>query len=421
MAKNNLIDLHCFGTEIGRIGLDENRNASFFQFNQEFLADGRYSQMFPLLIKRISQMQVFDRYNNDTFRGLPPMIADSLPDMFGNIIFKAWIEQNNKDFEQITALEQLAYVGQRGMGALEYFPAKDIPANTSINIDDIVDVVKRVMDNKNETSGNGLDHSSLLNVFKIGSSAGGARPKILVSEEIATGRIIPGDLVYTSDYRHYLVKLDIGDEKTFSREVLEYAYYLTATGLGINMMPSSLIDGKHFSTLRFDRTEGRKRHVLTATGLTGWDFKDPKVSSYENLFSLAVHLKVPHRDMEQLFRRMVFNLIFANHDDHLKNHAFVYNDEEDRWDLAPAYDVTYSLNPLLNFKKTSRALSINGKRVDLSVDDLLSVADKFTIKNAMGIIRETYQGIDKWLLHVRELKMKESIVESVKRSFLIIE
>jgi serine/threonine-protein kinase HipA len=420
MAKNNLIELYCFGTEIGRIGLDENRNASFFQYNPEFLANGRYINMFPLLIKRIQQVQVFDRYNNETFRGLPPMIADSLPDMFGNIIFKTWMERNNKDFEQITVLEQLAYVGQRGVGALEYLPTKDIPVNATINIDDIVEVVKQVMDSKNETAGHGLDHSSLLNVFKIGSSAGGARPKILVSEEISTGRIIPGDLIYSSDYRHYLIKLDIEEDDTFNREVLEYAYYLTATELGINMMPSSLIDGKHFSTLRFDRKDGRKKHVLTATGLTGMDFKDPKASSYENLFSLAIHLKVPHRDIEQLFRRMVFNVVFGNHDDHLKNHAFIYNDDDDKWELAPAYDVTYSLNPLLNYKKTSRALSINGKRIDLHIDDLLSVAGNFTIKNAAGIVRETYEGIDRWLKHVRDLKIRESVIESIRRNFMVI-
>lgn len=419
MAKNNLIELHCFGAEIGRIGLDENRNASFFQYNPDFLEAGKFKNIFPLLIKRMAPVQVFDKYNNETFRGLPPMIADSLPDMFGNLIFKTWLEQNSKNFKQITSLEQLAYVGKRGVGALEYHPAKEIAAGTTINIEEIVGIVRKVLENKTETNGEKLDHLSLLNIFKIGSSAGGATPKILVSEEIATGRIIPGDIVYSPEYNHYLVKLDVEENQPFSREVLEYAYYLTATELGIKMMPSALIDGKHFSTLRFDRTDGRKKHVLTATGLTGWDFKDPNVSSYENLFNLAIHLKVPNRDIEQLFRRMVFNVVFSNHDDHLKNHAFIFDDENNKWDLAPAYDVTYSLNPLLNFKKISRALSINEKRVDLQKSDMLVLAEKFTIKNAAGIINSVFEGTERLLEHMRNLNIKNSVIESVRNSFMI--
>jgi serine/threonine-protein kinase HipA len=420
MAKNNLIRVHAFNSEVGRIGYDENRGASFFQYNPEFLKDENYLNLFPLIFRKQPHTQVFDRFNMETFRGLPPMIADSLPDMFGNLIFKAWLGNNNKTFGQISALEQLAYVGQRGMGALEYFPSKDLPGNTTINIDEMVRVVRLVLENKLRAKGEGLDHASLVNIFKIGTSAGGARPKIVVSENKATGQIIPGDLEYSDDYLHYLIKLGIDDDLPYSRELIEYAYYLTATSLGIVMMGTKLVDGQHFATLRYDRQGGKKIHALTACGLAGWDYKDPKVSSYENLFDLALYIKVPHADIEAIFRRMVFNVIFTNNDDHLKNHSFTFSESENKWHLAPAYDLTYSLNPLLTYTRTPRALSINGKRIDLRESDLLVLADKYTIKNPKGVIREIQDGIDLWIKNAGDLDIPEKVLRAITRSFVIL-
>lgn len=417
MAKNNLISLRAFDMEIGKIGYESDRNASFFQYHPEFLKDENYLDLFPL-IRKLPQTQVFDRYNNETFRGLPPMIADSLPDMFGNMVFKAWLERNNKTFRQISVLEQLAYVGRRGMGALEYVPSKDLPANTTINIDEMAEVARPVLENKMGAGGEALDHTSLVNIFKIGTSAGGAGPKILVSEHKQTGKIIPGDLEYSDDYHHYLVKLGVEEGLSYSKELIEYSYYLTATSLGIEMMPSKLIGGKHFATLRYDRRFGQKVHVLTACGMAGWDFKDPKVSSYENLFDLALYLKLPHQDIEAIFRRMAFNVIFANHDDHLKNHSFSFSPDENKWRLAPAYDITYSLNPLLNFTRAQRALSINGKRVDIKLQDLLVIADRYTIKNPKGVIRELQDGIGLWVKFAGELGVPERVVNAIREAFV---
>jgi len=417
MAKNSLITVYCFGTEIGRLGLDPDRGASFFQYNESFLQQGQYQRMFPLIIRRISQTQVFDKYNNDTFRGLPPMFADSLPDLFGNIIFRTWMEQNHRDMKEISALEQLAYVGTRGMGALEYQPCRTISADDTIDLSEIVTIVREVLDQKRQTNARRLDHGSLLNIFKIGTSAGGARPKILVAEDKRTGNIVPGDIVYDENYRHYIVKLDLEEQAAYSRERVEYGYYLTATHAGINMMPSRMINERHFATLRFDRQGGKKKHVLTATGLTGWDYTDPKVSNYENLFDLAVFLKCPHRDIEQLFRRMVFNLTFANHDDHLKNQSFIYDESRDSWELAPAYDLTYSLNPELNIKTRSRALSINGKRTNINIDDLRLIADKYTVKNFRKIVAEIEASVEYWQQTMKENQVPDSIVNAMRKNF----
>jgi serine/threonine-protein kinase HipA len=418
MAKNNHISVYIFDKEVGKIGYDENRNASFFQYHSAFLNDDTYLNLFPLIIRKQPQTQVFDRYNNSTFRGLPPMIADSLPDMFGNLVFKTWLEQQNKTFQEISVLEQLAYVGERGMGALEYKPNKDLPANTTINIDEMAEVARLVLENKQETAGDALDNTSLLNIFKIGTSAGGVGPKILISENKATGKIIPGDLGYSDDYDHYLVKLGINEGLSYSKELIEYSYYLTARALGIEMMDSKLVGDKHFATLRYDRQNGQKIHVLTACGIAGWDFKDPKVSSYENLFDLALFLKLPHQDIEAIFRRMVFNLTFANKDDHLKNHSFCFDPGTNKWRLSPAYDLTYLLNPLLNFTRAQHVLSVNGKRIDIKLDDVLTIADKYTVKNPTGVIREIKDGIDAWRQYAKGLEIPQQIITAIERSFI---
>lgn len=421
MSKNDLIQVYCFDQEIGLLGFDETANISFFQYNPQYLASNKMRNLFPEtgIIRRVPQKQIFRKFTSDTFRSLPPMIADSLPDMFGNIIFKEWLESSHKDFKKITVLEQLAYVANRGMGALEYRPEKNIPQGSTIIIDDIVEVLKKVLDVKKETSSEGLNHESLLNVFKIGTSAGGARPKILISEHKVTGRIIPGDIDYSADYDHYLVKLNL-DEVPYNREIIEYSYYLLATHLGISMTESKMIDGKHFATKRFDRVDGRKKHVLTTTGLTGWDFSDTTsaASSYENLFELALFLKVPHSDMVELYRRMVFNVIYSNTDDHFKNQSFLYNEQEDTWSIAPAYDITYSLNPMINYKKSFRALSINGKKADINFEDVKAIAEKFTIKGFKGIISEIQDGIGYWQELATELEIPERISASISKDFV---
>jgi serine/threonine-protein kinase HipA len=363
---------------------------------------------------------VFSQFNNQTFRGIPPMIADSLPDMFGNIIFKKWLENSNKNFNQISVLEQLAYVADRGMGALEYQPSKLLPISNSIDLNEIISVLKSVLSIKQQTSQLILNNEALLNIFKMGTSAGGARPKILISENKLTGEIIPGDLNFSNDYAHYLVKLCMDEALEYKREVIEYTYYLTALNLGIVMMPSKLIDETHFATERFDRQNGIKKHILTATGLTGWDFLDPNVSSYENLFELALFLKVPHKEMDELFKRMVFNIVFCNTDDHLKNHSFIYNELKDCWNLSPAYDITYSLNPTINYTRISRAMSVNTKRVDINLKDVLKIAENFSIKNPKKLIKAIQDSTSFWEMNAKEFSIPDHIIKSIRKDFTVL-
>ncbi|MBU2929102.1 type II toxin-antitoxin system HipA family toxin [Winogradskyella psychrotolerans] len=420
MARDKIIDIIAFGQEIGKLGYDLDQGKSFFQYNPEFLDLGKYSKLFPFIFKRRKPAQIFTEYQQDTFQGLPPMIADSLPDTFGNIIFQEWLTA--KGVKKITPLEQLTYVSNRGMGALEYKPIKELPQSSEINIDNIISILEKVLKLKENTTGENLSELSLLNVFKIGTSAGGARPKILISEHKKTGEIIAGDREISEDYNHYLVKLHIDDSDGYNKEKVEYIYYILAEEAGIDMMQSKLIENKHFATLRYDRQNGEKQHVLTVTGLTGWDFKSqPENSSYENVFKVALSLEVPHKDLQQLFKRMVFNLVFRNVDDHLKNHSFIYNKESNSWNLGPAYDLTYALNPLFTFKTTSRALSINGKRTSLTIKDILTIAEEFSIKNPKGIIEDVQALIPRWSALAAELEIPENIIKAIQKEIKEIE
>lgn len=419
MARDKIIDIIAFGLEIGKLGYDLDQGKSFFQYNPEFLDSGKYSKLFPFIFKRTKQAQVFTEYQQDTFQGLPPMVADSLPDTFGNIIFQEWLTA--KGVQKITPLEQLTYVSNRGMGALEYKPIKELPQSSEINIDNVINILEKVLKLKEDTTGEDLSELSLLNVFKIGTSAGGARPKILISEHKKTGKIIAGDQEVSEDYNHYLVKLHIDDSDGYNKEKVEYAYYLLAQEAGIEMMHSKLIENKHFATLRYDRQHGEKQHVLTVTGLTGWDFKSqPENSSYENVFKVALGVEVPHKDLQQLFKRMVFNLVFRNVDDHLKNHSFIYKKESNSWNLGPAYDLTYALNPLFTFKSTSRALSINGKRTEITIKDVLTIAEEFAIKNPKGIIEEIEELLPRWGEIAEELEIPDKIISKIDNDLLKI-
>lgn len=421
MAANKIINVNLFGKEIGRIGLDENERRSSFQYNPEFLKSNELLNIFPKtgIIKRTEHVQLFSQFGGETFNGIPPQFADSLPELFGSIIFKAWLD--SKDQKRISVLEQLAYVGKRGMGAIEYSPVVKLPKKATVDLDEIIEILKEVLDLKKSSAQKNLDDQALLNIFKIGTSAGGVRPKILISENKKSGKVIPGDLEYSDDYNHYLVKLAIDENTNYPRELIEYCYYLSLQKAGIRMMDSKLIADQHFATLRYDRQDGEKQHVLTATGLTGWDHKNPQDSSYENLFKLCSFLKIPHAHTEELFRRMVFNVVYRNTDDHMKNHAFIYDKIKDSWGLAPAYDITCALNPLLNFKNPKRALSINGKRQDIAIEDLYKIAEDFTIKNPEGIMKQiqalrdellqlfTQHGIPKLVSE----KINESIVQLI--------
>jgi serine/threonine-protein kinase HipA len=269
-------------------------------------------------------------------------------------------------------------------------------APSSFRIAEMAQLLSEILAEKESLTPENANTEGLLNLFRIGTSAGGMRPKILVAKHRKTQQILPGDLLYGPHHDYFLVKLNLENDPLHPKETIEFIYANIAQQLGIEMMPCELWEEKHFATHRFDRQNNQKQHVLTAAGLTGWDYQNPEESSYENLFKLAMALKIPLSELQQLFRRMVFNVVFNNIDDHLKNHSFCYRPETDSWHLSQAYDLTYALNPKLKFHKVSRALSISGKREQINKNDLLKIADMFSIEHAEQIIQDIQEGRSLW-------------------------
>lgn len=410
------VDILYKNKKIGTIGYDANNEKSYFLFDDAYLQSN--ANLFPLVLKRTNQVQVFTNTKGSSFRGLPSVIADSLPDDFGNQIFQNWLQGHNLITEQLTPVHQLAYLGNRAMGALEFKPSKiSNDTNAEIHIEEIADLLQQVINNKTQVSATKLDDLSLLNIFKLGTSAGGARPKIIISEHKTTGKIYPGDIFTSNDYHHWLVKLGLDKNLSYSKEIIEFIYYKIATQVGITMIECKMIANKHFATKRFDRINNQKVHILTASGMSGIDFKNREHSSYNNLFKLTEVINLSKEEVTQLFRRMVFNYVFSNTDDHLKNFSFQYNDATNDWSLAPAYDITFPRNPLLMFKNQPHALFLNGKKKNITIDDFLQIAKEHNIKKASKIIQEVVKSIPLWTELANTYKIPKNIADSIQNEF----
>ncbi|MCT4663861.1 MAG: type II toxin-antitoxin system HipA family toxin [Flavobacteriales bacterium] len=418
MKKEFLIDIRLFETEIARLGIDPAQKTVHFQYNESFLERNLYKSIFPYIFRRIKNIQSFNQFFDSSFQGLPPMIADSLPDAFGNSIFKTWFEHQKKQGQTLTNIELLSYVGNRGMGALEFFPNKTKLPLSEFSLHDLANISEQILQQKRGIKEWRFNEQALLNIFKLGTSAGGARPKVLIAENPLNKSITAGDIFENKNLNYYIVKLHLEMDE-YNKSQIEFTYHQLVKKCGIQMMDSKLIDGKHFATLRFDRLHGEKHHCLTASGMSGWDFKSSTYASYENLFKLCLGIKLPLQDLEELYRRMVFNVTFANEDDHLKNHSFIYQKETDSWRLSPAYDITYSKNPLVNYRETQRALSINNKRNHIKFEDLQTVAKQFQIKKYKQIIDAVQSQIPQWNILAKNNGVHQYLIKSIEKDFAI--
>ena len=368
----------------------ENRKV-FFQYSPDFLNSG--IELSPLLMPLDNRIFEFDEkvYNPHTFKGLPPMIADSLPDDFGNKMFMQWLIQNNISQNTLDSLEKLCYVGKRGMGALEYEPAfEQKHTDSDINIADLLEVANKIYFKKeNETIPLNDYHQSLFTLLRISSSVGGARAKALIAINEKTQEIKAGDILQEGDFNYYLIKFDgLKDGKEIEPNgygILEYIYHKMAIDSGIEMTDCKLFteSGRsHFLTERFDRKKGAKIHIQTLCAMAGVDFRQPNLMSYEDIFRIMNLLKMDYREKEQLFKRMIFNVLSLNHDDHTKNFSFMY--ENNNWKLTPAYDLIFAYHPE-NYWLKNHNININGKNNNLKQEDILTVGEKFGIKKAESI------------------------------------
>jgi len=388
----NSLRVTYLGQFVGVCDFNPENKKVFFQYSPDFLTSG--IELSPLLLPLDNRVFEFDEktYNPQTFKGLPPMIADSLPDDFGNKMFVQWLTENNISQNALNPLEKLCYVGKRGIGALEYAPAfEQNTGNSDINIANLLDVANAVYFKKeNETIPLNDYHQSLSTLLRIGSSVGGARAKALIAINEDTQEIKAGDILQEGNFKYYLIKFDglnAGKEiEPNGYGILEYIYHKMAMDAGIEMTDCKLFteNGRsHFLTERFDRKNGRKIHIQTLCAMTGVDFRQPNLIDYNDIFRILHLLKTDYGEKEQLFKRMVFNALAFNHDDHTKNFSFMY--ENGKWKLSPAYDLIFAYDPE-NYWLKNHNININGKKHHVVKEDILAVGENFGIKKAEKII-----------------------------------
>lgn len=399
-----IIEVMLYGQRLGSAEWNAERGTSIFQYNDEAIGGIEPS---PIIMP--TEGRIYETNKDHTnFNTLPYLLSDSMPDDFGNIMMKIWLKQRELSYGDINPVDRLTYVGLRGMGALEYLPEANhgISKDSNIDVGELVEVAKKVLEDKQGTSYSDLDKGSLTDILRIGTSVGGARAKALIAIKRDVQQNIeeirPGDIIQPEGYTYWLLKIDGANEQTLGESEgmgkIEYAYYLMAKMAGIVMSESSLHEENgrfHFLTKRFDRTDdGKKIHMQTLGALAGIDYKVPKASSYETLFRVMKRLRLPHDQYEQQYRRMLFNVMARNHDDHVKNFSFLMN-EEGHWKISPAYDLTFSHKPGGTWTDVHQS-SINGKYDNFTKQDLLVFAKSFGIKKAKDILEEVVSAVNQW-------------------------
>ena len=366
----------------------------------------------------------------DTFKGLPGILADALPDTYGNQMINLWLAQQGRPQDSMNPVEMLCFIGTRGMGALEFEPAvlKENKRTFSIEMDSLVTTAQKMLDQREAfiTNLHKDEEQAVLEILKIGTSAGGARPKALIAWNEKTGEVKSGQTKAPKGFEHWLIKLDgvsdvqLGSSQGYGK--VEMAYYTMAKACGIDMMPSRLLEENgrsHFMTKRFDREGSEtKHHVQTFCAMKHFDYNLIRSFSYEQLFQCMRELKLTYADAEQMFRRMVFNVIARNCDDHTKNFSFLLR-QGGTWELAPAYDLCHAYRPGSEWV-SQQALSINGKRKNIAKADLLAVGESIRCKKAAEIVDEIKNTVHQWKDFADEVNVKGSLRDEIANTLLII-
>lgn len=418
---------------VGAASFNTETNLGSFEFEPSFIQTG--IELSPIKMPLSRQVFSFPEADFETFRGLPGMIADSLPDDFGNTVINAWIASLGKSPADITPIQRLQYTGKRGMGALTYLPAtrkKNLNASQHIEIESLVSIAQEILDKREQFNVHfdapGLeDKEAMMALLSVGMSAGGARAKAILAFNDDFTQVRSGQTDAPKDFTHYLMKFDGVSEHNKNKETfgdpmgygtMEYVYHLMAKACGIKMMPCHLLeegDRRHFITQRFDRIGNTKRHVQTLSGLAHISYKQPGSYSYAELFSIARELRLGSDEAIQIFKRMVFNVVARNHDDHSKNFSFTLNDQN-QWELAPAYDLAYSYKPGSPWVN-SHWMKLNGKRDNFTREDFYSfekLSPLFTKRKIDQVIEETITHVSEWKTLAAEQNVPHSLIERIE-------
>lgn len=394
---------------VGAVAWDREREIAVFEYEPTFLQSNLNIAPLHMPVSqalRGSAKFSFPGLGKNTYRGLPGLLADALPDNFGNRIIDKWLAEQGRTTQDFSPVERLCYTGTRAMGALEFSPLinEQLEESVPVEIAELVDLAQQVIDEREhlQTSISGSATTALLDILRVGTSAGGNRPKAVIAINDKTSEIRSGQVAVPPEFTHWIIKFDgvkdtaLGDPAGYG--LIEYAYYKMALEAGIIMEECRLLpenERSHFMSRRFDRgSDGSKLHMQSLCALAHFDFNQPGSYSYEQAFQVMRELRLPYKDAEQLFIRMVFNILLRNQDDHTKNISFLM-DKNGKWSLSPAYDVIYSYNP--SGKWTSQhQMSVNGKRDDFNREDLLKVAGEMNIKPASDIIERVNHALSEW-------------------------
>jgi serine/threonine-protein kinase HipA len=416
---------------VGAVSFDTEKGLGAFEYDPAFIKTG--IELSPLKMPLSESVFSFPELDFNTFKGLPGLIADSLPDDFGNAVLNAWVAAQGKSPHDITPLQRLQYTGKRGVGALEYSPAtrlRSLNAFQQVDIQSLVSIAQEILDARGsftaELNQDGReDREAMLSLLSVGMSAGGARPKAVLAFNNDFTQVRSGQTRIPEGFTHYLMKFDGVSEHNKNQETfgdpmgygaMEFVYHLMAKNCGIEMMPCRLIqegDRRHFITQRFDRVANQKVHVQTLNGLAHVDYKKTGSFSYTELFSIARQLKLPATDALQILKRMAFNIIARNHDDHSKNVAFML--KNDKWRLAPAYDLAYSYKPGSKWVN-NHWMSLNGKRDNFTRSDLYSLeklSPLFSKRTIDNVIDETIECVSNWQSLACEWSVPQSLREEI--------
>ena len=398
VAKVNM-----FGMPVGTFRWDERYEVVRFEYDTSFV--GRGLEPSPLMMPvREGRIYSFGDLDKETFKGLPGMLADSLPDTYGRALFDKWLALTGRTSSN--PIETLCFLGKRCMGALEFEPAMDITydKNAKFEIDSLVNVASEALSQKSSFGVNLNDDkkAAIAEILRLGTSAGGQRAKAIIAYNKVTGEVRSGQVEAPAGFDYYLIKLDgvsatAGFKETGNHGRLEYSFYKLAKACGIEMTECSLIEENgraHFLTKRFDRENGKKIHMQTLCGIAHFDYRLHCAYSYEQAFNVMRALRLSYSEAQEMFRRMVFNVVVRNQDDHTKNISFLM-DKSGKWRLSPAYDMGYAYNPNGRWTATHQ-MSINVKYDEITREDLLAFAQQNNIKEAADIIDDTCEVVSHW-------------------------
>ncbi len=395
--------VHIWGKRVGAVAWNPKTELASFEYDPQFPVE--QLNLAPLKMPQKGRIYTFPQLRgNETFKGLPGLLADALPDRYGRELINAWLARQGRPDDSLNPVELLCFIGKRGIGALEFEPVTYRESSSyDVELSDLIEVTKALLENKRDIQ---IDSSHnmedvMMDILKMGTSAGGARPKAIIAYNEETGKIKSGQTTLDKGFEHWLIKFDevsdvqFGVSKGYGR--VEMAYYKMAIDFGIEMMESRLIEENgrvHFMTKRFDRKSGEKIHTQTLCAIQHYDFANIMSYSYEQVFQTMRQLRLSYAEAEQMYRRMVFNVIARNCDDHTKNFAFLM-DKTGKWRIAPAYDICFAYRPDSAWV-SQHNLSINGKRKNFVREDFLRIAEQNSIRTPNRILDESLDLVNKW-------------------------